>query len=179
MNWGRFFGRREAEEPYHELTLADLQLGYLVDYDLRTWEVTGRNTYDYDGDLSEEWQLQSGDEVRFLERSVEDGQTLWTLTRRIDLTAIQEPVAAEITRNEDPPEEIHYQGERFTGVESSSGLFREGGDGPGREFIVWTFEGGTDGVLFLTQWGENDYVAYAGEYVKEYQFTDILPRGEE
>jgi uncharacterized protein DUF4178 len=181
MNWGKLFGRTEAdeEEQYHDLTLTDLQNGYMVDYDLRTWEVTGRNTYDYDGEMSQEWQLQSADEVRFLERSMEDGKVCCTLTRRIDLAAIQEPVADEIGRNDDPPEQIHYQGEPYLGVESSSGLFREGGEGAGREFVVWTFEGGENQVLFITQWGQREFAAYAGEYVEEYQFTDILPRGEE
>jgi hypothetical protein len=34
-------------------------------------------------------------------------------------------------------------------------------------------------VLFISQWGPQDFTAYAGEYVEEYQFTDILPRAED
>ena len=29
--------------------LGAMKVGYLVDYDLKTWEVTGYNTYDYSG----------------------------------------------------------------------------------------------------------------------------------
>lgn len=180
MNLRNWFGKKDDdEEVFRDYTLETMKVGYMVDYDLNTWEVIGCNTYDYDGYLTAEWELRCGDDVRFLERSEEDGKVYWTLTRRIGINQIQEKVAEEIAREEDPPEEIHFGGDPFTAVESSGGIFREGDSEEGREFVVWEYEGGENRVLYISQWGEQDFSAYEGEYVEEYQFTDILPGGEE
>ena len=100
MNLRKLFGRdddeKEEEEYYQDLTLERMKVGYMVDYDLKTWEVTGCNSYDYDGFISREWELKSGDEVRLLERSEEDGKAEWTLTRRIQVQRIEEPVVDAI-----------------------------------------------------------------------------------
>ena len=41
---------RDAEpDPIADLVLGKLKVGYLVDYDLKTWEVTGYCRYEFDG----------------------------------------------------------------------------------------------------------------------------------
>jgi hypothetical protein len=180
MKIRKWFGQKdEGREAYQEYTLATMKAGFLVDYDLKTWEVIGCNTYDYDGYLAKEWELRCGDEVFFLERSEEDGKVYWTLSRRIEIGHIQESVIDVILAEEDPPEEIRFEERLYTAVESSAGLFYQGGSGQGREFIVWSYEAEGDRVLFISQWGEREFSAYEGEYVEEYQFTDILPGAEE
>ena len=37
--------------------LGSMNVGYLFDYDMKTWEVTGYNTYDYSGFETKEWVL--------------------------------------------------------------------------------------------------------------------------
>ncbi len=181
MGFKKWFGKEDddQEESYLDLTLERMKAGYMVDYDLKTWEVIGCNTYDYDGFPTREWELRSGDEVRFLERGVEDGKVELTLTQKIHVNQIKESVADAIVSEEDPPQEVHFDGRSYEAVESSAGLFREGGDGEEREFVNWSYEAGEDRVLFISQWGERDFAAYEGEYVEEYQFTDILPGAEE
>ena len=181
MGFKKWFGKEDddQEESYLDLTLERMKVGYMVDYDLKTWEVIGCNTYDYDGFPTREWELRSGDEVCFLERGVEDGKVELTLTRRIQVNQIEEPVADTIIAEEDPPQEVHFDGRLYAAVESSAGLFREGGTGEEREFVNWSYEEGEDRVLFISQWGEREFAAYEGEYVEEYQFTDILPGAEE
>ena len=67
MNFRKLFGRdKEEEEAYQDYTLDTMKKGYMVDYDLQTWVVTGYTTYDYDGFITQEWELRGGDEVRFL-----------------------------------------------------------------------------------------------------------------
>ncbi|MEW6751284.1 MAG: DUF4178 domain-containing protein [Candidatus Latescibacterota bacterium] len=181
VGFRRWFGKKEEDEgpSYREYTLATMEVGCLVDYDLKTWQVTGYNTYDYDGYITREWELRAGSEVRFLECEEDDGEASWTLTGKIELEQIEEPVAQTIARQDDPPEEIHFEGVTYRAGDSSSGLMYEGGQGEGRYFVVWGYEGEEDRVLFITQWGEHDFAAYAGEFVEEYQFTDILPRSGE
>ena len=47
MNFKGLFNKQPDEpalDPLHDLVLAKLRVGYLVDYDLKTWEVTAYNT---------------------------------------------------------------------------------------------------------------------------------------
>ncbi len=67
VNLRKWLGRSDDDSVYEDLTLARMKVGYLVDYDLMTWEVVGYNTYDYDGFITREWELKSVNEVRFLE----------------------------------------------------------------------------------------------------------------
>ena len=183
----KWFGGRDPEDD--KAGLADLRLdsmgpGDLVDHDLKTWEVTGRSVYDYDGFPAREWPLTCGEEVRFLERSEEDGRVEWTLTRSISIGEIQEDAAAAMAADEDPPQVIHFESRRYAASESTAGVQWEmAGDGSkaegsAREFINWSYEAEDGRVLFLVQWGEQRFSAYEGENVEEYSFTDILPGGE-
>ena len=181
MNFRKLFGREkeEEEEAYQDYTLDTMKKGYMVDYDLQTWVVTGYTTYDYDGFLTQEWELRGGDEVRFLEREEEDGEVEWTLTRRIEINQIEEKVIDAILEDGDPPEDITFAKVRYRGAGSGAGIMRPEGEGEGREFIEWSYEAEGDQVLSISQWGERDFSAYAGIVVQEYQFTDILPGGQE
>ena len=63
--WNKLFGKKDAQpetDPLHDLTLAHLKVGYLLDYDLKTWEVKSHNRYDFDGTRSDEWELDAGDD---------------------------------------------------------------------------------------------------------------------
>jgi hypothetical protein len=192
INLGNWFGKKDpdgAQEGLADLRLDSMRIGDLVDYDLQTWQVTAASIYDYDGFPTQEWQLTAGDEVRFLERSEDDGKTDWTLTRSIDIGAIQEDVTGAIGENEDPPQVVHFESREYRAVESDAGMqFVVAADGStggstgenaGREFVSWSYEArDEERVLFISQWGERRFTAYEGEPVNEYSFTDILPGGE-
>ena len=165
----------EQDSVYREYTLDTMKVGYFVDYDLQTWQVSGYSTYDYDGELTQEWELQNGDEIRFLERAKSDGKVAWTLTRAIGLSDISEDIVRVIKEQDDPPQEIHFEERLYTAIEAGAGLMRPDGEGNGREFVNWSYEASDERLLFIAQWGEADFTAYEGEAVEEYQFVDILP----
>jgi hypothetical protein len=176
MAFRKFFGGgEEQEEEYREATLETMRVGYIVDYDLRTWEVVGCGTYDYDGYISSEWELRAGDDLCFLEGGEEDGRLLWTLTSAILIGALAGDIAGDIRRSGDPAEEVGYSGKAYRSTEHGAGLYRKDGQGEGREFVSWSFAAEDGHLLFLTQWGESEFSAFVGEQVEEYQFTDILP----
>ena len=175
MSVKRWLGRNKDEEEYQDYKLATMQVGFLVDYDLRTWQVTAYQTYDFDGFLTQEWEMRQGQEVRYLERAEEDGSIELSFTRRIDLNQIEEAVVDAIIETENPPETVQFEGRQYTAVEHSAGLMRENGEGDGREFVNWSYESEGKRALFITQWGERDIVAFEGTYAEEYEFADILP----
>ena len=164
-------------DPIHDLTLANLQVGYLVDYDMKTWEVTAANTYDWgDGDMSWEWQLKSGDGLAYLEREMDDEDD-WSLNRKIPFGRLGSGVKERIMADEDPPDEIVLDGVTYYLEETAGGHFMKNGRGPGQPMLRWSYED-DDGRRYLgiEQWGEEDFEASTGQPVEEYQFMNILPR---
>ena len=185
MGIRKWLGKRGGgaeDEPVSEYSLTMMQPGFLVDHDLKTWQVTARKLYDYDGFIATEWELHSGDIALFLERSEDDGKVELTLTRPISLRGdVDEDVIGTVLDDDDPPETVHFDGRAYAAIESSTGLQKvddgaENDDSStAREFVSWTYESDDRRVLFVLRWGERDFSAYEGEYVEAYQFTDILP----
>lgn len=176
MVLSRFFGKEKEQTPeWKEPTLETMAPGFLVDFDLKTWEVIARAAYDYDGSKSKEWTLRSGDAVRFLEGYEEDGRLHWTLTEALAWDKLDEQIGRDIAEKGDPPEIVHCNGIQYEAVESSAGLYRKGDDESEREFVSWSFGAAGGAVLFISQWGERDFSAFVGNEVEAYQFSNILP----
>ncbi len=177
MNWNPFKKKKDEPEldPLSDLTLSGLKSGYIVDYDLKTWQVTAHNYYDYEGDRADEWELTCADEVVYLEREEDDGIT-WTLSRKISLSDIDGDLRSHFREHEDPPEELICNGVEYAGESSDVGEFYKNGDPPGQEFVAWDYiDRSGKQTLTIEQWGDDDYEASLGEIVEEYQFSSILP----
>ncbi len=179
MGWKKWFGRGSGDEESDSLVdyrLDDMKVGYLVDYDMQTWEVRAYNTYDYSGFETREWMIETSDKVAYLERADSDGEIVWTLTESISISQISEEVIEYTIQHEDPPRNLTLDGRIHSLTESSGGLFHENAQGRGIDFISWTYSDDSGkNVLFVTQYGERDFKSVAGKYVEEYQFTNILP----
>ena len=163
-------------DPLADLTLSKLKTGYYLEYDMKTWEVTAHHFYDYgDGYNSEEWQLKSADDLVFLER-YEDDEVEWTLCRKIPMGMIDGEIRKYIREHEDPPEQVVCKGETYYLDESGPAYFSKKRGGETVGFLFWTFldEQG-EKTLTIEQWDEDEFEACLGEYVEEYQFTNILP----
>ena len=173
-----FFKKKDGEgiDPLKDLVLDKLQVGFVLDYDMKTWQVTAHHTYDFgDGYETKEWELRSADETWYLERS-EDDEVEWTFTKKIPLAAIDGNIRQHIIDNEDPPDRIVYKDKTYFLDESGAGYFLENGTPPKKEFIYWDFiDEEQEECLTIEQWGETDFEAAHGSYVEEYQFSNILP----
>ena len=171
-----FKKKKDKLDPLRDLVLSKLRVGYLVDFDMKTWEVTGYNRYDFgEGYEAFEWELTSGREKWYLERS-EDDEIEWTLSKKIPIGVIEGNIRQYIIENDDPPDEVFCNKKKYYLDESGSGYMYEDDEGPPKEFVYWDFIDEED-EYFLTieQWGETEFEAAEGYYVEEYQFTNILP----
>ena len=167
----------EGPDPLHDLTLAKMKVGYLVDYDLKTWQVTERHRYDYDGDRSDEWELTAGSEVCYLERT-EDDEVEWALSRKMPIGAIDGDVRRHIIDHDDPPAKIVYRGTTYYLEASGPAYFYKDGKGSAEGFVYWEFiDEDDENFVNIEQWGETEFEASAGRWVEEYQFSHILPGG--
>ncbi len=178
MAW---FGKKKNKEefdPLHDLVLSRLKVGYFVDYDMKTWEVTEYNKYDWDdGDHSDEWELTSGNEVVYLELE-DDDEPEWVVTKKVSLNSIGRGIRKFIQENDDPPNVIQYEGVEYSIDEGSGGYYRKGGGKQRIEFLYWDYyDLSEEKTLTVEQWGEDKFEASVGNYVEEYQFTNILPAG--
>jgi hypothetical protein len=169
--------KKEPEiDPLHDLTLSRLQIGFMLDYDMKTWQVTARYEYDFgDGDVSREWELSHGREKLYLERA-EDDEVEWSLCRKIPVAKIEGDVRKYIIDNDDPPEQVVLDGRTYYLDESGAGQMRSDSLERAQEFVYWDFIDEEDAhFLSIEQWGETEFEASVGDYVEEYQFSNILP----
>ena len=176
----RLFGKKKTVEvepdPLADLVLDKLKVGYLVDYDLQTWQVTGYARYTFSGkdDNVEEWELTASGEKRYLERA--DGA--WSLSRKISIGEIEGDVRQHILDHEDPPERVVFKGTAYHLDDSFGGHLFPDGKGSGEQLIRWEFlDEAETGFLGIEQWSETEFAAATGFVVEEYQFDHILPGG--
>jgi len=169
--------KKDGPDPLSDLSLSELGVGYLVDYDMKTWEVSARNYYEWGGgDISREWQLKSVDDVVYLEKESDD-EDEWSLNRKIPFNRLDSEIREKIIETGDPPDEIVFEDISYYIEEMSGGQFYANSKGSGKEMLRWSYED-DEGRRYLDieQWGEEDFEASVGEPVEEYQFTNILPR---
>jgi hypothetical protein len=177
--WKKLFGAKEEEpsiDPLADLVLDRMAPGYLVDYDGRTYEVVGRHHSDTgDGLRTDDWELRSDGELRFLNRVESDG-VYWSLTRKVPLGMIDDRLKRHIQEHGDPPESFDYEGVTFVMQSYGGAKFYRNGQEPAQPFLYWDYEDELRGkVLTIEQWGDIEFEAYVGQYVEEYQFINILP----
>ncbi len=173
----RWFGKKkvdEAPDPLADLVLEKLKVGYLVDYDLQTWQVTGYCRYTFSGedDSVEEWELSAAGEQRYLERA--DGG--WSLSRKISIGTIDGDIRRHILDHDDPPSRIVFKGTAYHLDASDAGRMFPDGKGSGADLIRWEFLD-EDEMTFvgIEQLSETEFAAAAGFVVEDYQFDHILP----
>ena len=103
-----FFRDKKDEplDPLKDLILSKLQPGFMVDYDMKTWQVTAHNKYDYgEGYTSEEWELTGAGEAWYLER-YEDDKVEWSFCKKIPIGSIEDDIRKHIIETDDPPKKI-------------------------------------------------------------------------
>ena len=168
---------QKEEFRIEDLVLSKLKTGFMVDYDMKTYRVAGCNQYQWnEGGVTDEWELEADNVTWFLERCEEDGEAEWSFCRKLPISQLEGDIAAEIVRNEDPPERVVFQGTPFEYEEDDIGEFFRNGSSEGLSFVSWDYEDEL-GKQFLTieQWGETKFDMQLGFKVEEYQFSNILP----
>ncbi|MDM8538395.1 DUF4178 domain-containing protein, partial [Desulfobacterales bacterium HSG17] len=157
--------------------LPKMKKGFYVDYDMKSWEVTAKNRYEWGSasDVTLEWQLQAADDLIYLGMD-QDDKVEWDISRPLAFRELGDTVRQAIIDTGDPPNEITYQDTVYYLEETGGGQFFKDNTGNGNDFIQWSYEDDT-GKRYLTieQWGEEEFAASLGSPVEEYEFHNILP----
>jgi len=172
------FLKKNKEETIIDYTVNTLKKGYMLDYFLKTWEV--KNVYIYDwgnNSYAREYFLHAGDESLYLYVE-EDDELVSSVWRKIDVIDIQSDIIEIIKANDDAPQTISYNNSTFTKIESSLGHCMEEGDEDNYdELISWTYQNKDNKELIsVNRMGEEEFEFSLGNYVKEFEFSNILPR---
>jgi len=159
------------------LRVTDLRKGFMLDYDLNTWEVTQEYEYDWGNEFyTREYKIVNGREERYLSVEVDDEIDL-ALWQKINLAAIDRNLASYIMSNDEPPRELSLGGVSYHRTEESLGYWRNTSSSNWQKFINWDYENADgDKYISLERWGEEEFEASTGIKVKEYEISNILPR---
>ncbi len=172
------FFKKDKEPKYDptNITVKDLEKGFVFEYDLRTWEVQEAYTYDWgDEFFSREYKVYDGSETRFL--SVEEDDKLeLSWHEKIKLSMLSVDIEREITENSRPPKAIVFQGITFYRDEESPGYFNSGDNDAWVEMIAWDYYDEEDEYeLSIEQWEERSFEASFGKSLEEFEVSNILP----
>lgn len=178
---GLFDFFKKKEKPSYDPTnikITDLQKGFVVEYDLKTWVVKEAYEYDWgDNYFTREYKLDSGDDVIYLHVEYDDELYL-SVTKKIKLLSIDEDLPEQIEKNERPPKKILYKNKTFYLDEESPGYFKDLSD-PAKdwvELISWDYYDEEDKeIINIEQWGDREFDAAYGQVIKEYEISNILP----
>jgi hypothetical protein len=176
---GQFF--KKKKEPHYDstnITVHDLDVGFVFDYDMSTWEVKAIYEYDWgDNYFSREFKIENGLDVRYLSID-EDDELILTVSKKIKVRLLGENVQQTLMKTQKPPNEFIFEDRKYLLEKESPGYFHDINGNPENwtEFISWEFEDSSEEhIINIEQWGEKEFEASAGKYIKEFEISNILP----
>lgn len=169
-----WFRKKKNTEAKIDWTLKDLKKGFLLDYDMKTWQVSGFHRYVWeDGSSTIEWILKSADDTVFLEPA-ED--SLWLVSRIHTRSTLPQLVYDYIIEHEEAPKQVEWQGSEYHLDEDSAADFFPDGEGPAKPLMAYDYEDeDEDHLLTIEQWDDHSFTVSHGTYEEEYRFSNILP----
>lgn len=171
--------KREIDYDPLNIKVTDLQIGFILDYDDKTWEV--KDIYEYDWgnhSFSKEYKLRSASETVYLSVEEDDGYEL-AIFEKVKLRKINNDLPEIILRDEKPPRELVYSGIIFYYDKESPGYFKPQGadEKEWEEFISWDYYDDSEKHLItIEQWEEDAFEASVGKVIREHEIYNILPR---
>ena len=90
-NMGLFDRFKKKEEPHYDpnnLKIEDLRVGFMFDYDLKTWVIKEEYEYDWgDNYFTREYKLEAADDVAYLHIDYND-EGFMTLSKKLKIRAL-------------------------------------------------------------------------------------------
>ncbi|MEP1096692.1 MAG: DUF4178 domain-containing protein [Cyclobacteriaceae bacterium] len=173
-----FKKKKEPEYDVTNLSIKDLETGFIFDYDMKSWVVEESYEYDWgNNNFSREYKVNSGDEVAFLNVE-DDGELNLSMVKAIKIRAVEEDLMDEIVKKKTPPKQIHYQKELYFLENDAAGYFRDSAKKTEdwEELLTWEYYNEEeDKLVCITQWDDHNIDASAGLVLNEHQVSEIIP----
>lgn len=172
-----FFKKKESAYDVTNMKITDLDVGFVFEYDLKTWVVEEVYKYDWgDHYFSFEYKITTGSETLFLSIE-EDDEVIVSVSTKTQLRKIQEDLP-ELLAAENAPKKINYENIEYFLEEKSPGYFCNVTKDKDNwiEFIAWDYiDEKEQRILSLEQWGENEFEASEGKIIRPSEISSIIP----
>ncbi len=173
-----FFKRKQPKYDSTNIRVTDLDVGFVFEYDLESWEVQASYEYDWgDNFFSKEYKINNGTKTLYL--AVEDDDEIsLSVSDKIKVRVLGENVLNDLMNHQKPPTTITYKDNKYFFEKESPGYFNDIARGEDWvEFISWDFEDESgDRIITIEQWDEKEFEASAGKSIKEFEISNILPK---
>lgn len=168
------FKKKEDEAPINiNQTVHDLKKGYLLDYNLESWEVLAAYTYRYKEYSSKEYKIRSSAETRFLNVS-DSNSLLLSLSKEENINNVYPPLRSSVAQGQ-PITRFTWKGETFSLKESSQGQWADDAVNDWAIFSGWEYVNlDNTKFVYVSKWEDNSIECYVGDYLKEHQISNIL-----
>lgn len=177
---GVFDFLKKKEEPKYDVTnlsVKDLDQGFVFDYNLKSWVVKEVYKYDWGKNIfTTELKIDAGDEVAYLSISANDELEL-SITKPIKMQELGDGIREEI-RKKEAPDELEYNGTKYYLDEDSAGYFNDvtAKSSEWEELISYDYLNDEETLcLSITQWDERNFEAYAGNVIQHFEISNITP----
>lgn len=169
-----FKTKKEEEQPIKvDYTVHDLQRGYLLDYDLESWEVLAAYTYRYKGYSSKEYKIRSSSETRFLNVS-DSNSLLLGMSKEANINNVDSNLRSSVATGQ-PLTRLTWNGDVYNLKESAKGQFADDATQDWAGFSSWEYvNAASTKFVYVSKWEDNSIECYVGEYLKEYEISNIL-----
>ncbi|MBL4651180.1 MAG: DUF4178 domain-containing protein [Aureispira sp.] len=169
-----FKTKKEEEQPIKiDYNVHDLGKGYLLDYNLESWEVLAAYTYKHKGYSSKEYKIRSSSETRFL--NVSDSNSLVLgLSKEANINNVDSGLRSSVATGQ-PLARLTWDGDTYNLKESAEGQFADDATQDWASFSSWEYVNAANTkFIYVSKWEDNSIECYVGEYVKEYEISSIL-----
>ncbi|MBI9057734.1 DUF4178 domain-containing protein [Labilibaculum sp. DW002] len=178
MGLADFFKRKQPKYDSTNIRVTDLDVGFVFEYDLESWEVQASYEYDWgDNYFSKEYKINNGTRTLYL--AVEDDDEIsLSISDKIKVRELGENVLNDLMNLQKAPTTLIYKDTKYFFEKESPGYFNDTARGEEWvEFISWDFEDESgENIITIEQWDEKEFEASAGKAIKEFEISNILPK---
>ena len=172
-----FKKKKESTYDVTNLTVLDLDEGFIFDYNLSSWEV--QEVYEYDwGDniFTKEYKVSDGEKTLFLNVENDDELEI-SLSEKVNVRKIGANIVDYIQANEKPPKELSFESETYYFDEESPGYIRHMNEPENWiELMSWDYYNNDETkTICIEQFDDNKFDASYGKIIKEFEISNILP----
>lgn len=161
-----------------EINLHSLDMGYILDYEMRSWEIKEVAHYDWgNGFKGKEFKIFDGKETIYL--YVDPALEEISVSHQVnvnegDILSSKKSILA----TDEPLNSLSYDGKEWIIDDESLAEYKIEGESDWMDLLCWTYVDKATGKEFLTlnRWGEKKVEAYRGNYIKSFEISNILPR---
>lgn len=171
---------RKLHENYDpsNLSVENLKEGYMVDYNLKTWQVSTRYQFDWEKGVSaREIKLVSDTESLWVYLSKEGAFLSVAVSKPTNIYALDPELETEIYHHKRPPNILDYQDLKYFRENSLSGyVFNLTTDSIGTKVSAWEYlDQKREHYLRIEQREQKNFRVLLGKIASPYTFSDILP----